>query len=180
MPRILEKEARITHVITLSVDKARAIEDPIRAAMLDLLSEKPMSVEEIVRELRRFGRRYSKAHTTIRHHLDILRRAGLIELVRVEEAGGAVLKYYAAKAKFYGYEIPQEFEEKFREVVEFSSGRISKLIGELLSRYGGLIKEVASGLKPCPYCSLKHFEEYVILEILQRAIADAINRRAVV
>jgi len=176
MSRIFEKEAKVTHVITLSVDKARALENPLRAAMLDLLSEKPMSVEELTKELKRFGKKYNKAPTTVRHHLDLLKKSGLIELVKVEETGGAVLKYYAARARFYGYETPQDFEEKLKEAIKFSSDKILNLINELATKYKEPIEKAANQLKPCPYCSSKHFKEYVILEILQRAIAEAINR----
>lgn len=173
---IFRKEVRITHVIALSVEKARALEDPIRAAMVDLLSERPMSVEELVKELKRFGKKYDKAPTTIRHHLDLLKKAGLVELVRVEEAGGAVLKYYSARARFYGYEVPQDFEEIFRGAIKSASDRIVHLMNELAAQNRELIKKTADRLKPCPYCASRHFEEYVILEIIQRAIAEAVNK----
>ena len=176
MSRIFEKDAKITHLITLSVEKARALEDPIRAAMLDLLSEKPMSVEEITKELRKLGKKYNKAPTTIRHHLDILKESGLVELVKVEEAGGAVLKYYAAKAKFYGYEVPQDFEEIFGDAIKLSADKLADLMNEIAKKYREKIKHAVNKLKPCPYCSTKDFEEYVILEIIQRAIADAVSR----
>jgi len=46
----------------------------------------------------------------------------------------------------------------------------------LATKYKVLIEEAADKLKPFPYCSSKHFKDYVILEILQRAIAEVINR----
>ncbi len=67
--------------------------------MLDLLSKKPMSVHEIVQELKKRG--LFKNINTIRYHLQVLKDAGLVELVRTEEVKGGVLKYYASKRKVY-------------------------------------------------------------------------------
>lgn len=176
MSKIFEKKVKVTQVITLNVQKTRALEDPLRIAMLDLLSERPMSVEELAKRLKRFGKRYSKAPTTIRHHLDILKKSGLIELVRVEEARGAVLKYYASKAKFLGYEVSHDFEEKLSDAIKYSANQLLQLISRLAKEYKPLIKESAVKLKPCPYCYSRHFEEYIVLEILQRAMAEIVNK----
>ncbi len=37
------------------------------------------------------------------------------------------------------------------------------------------IKDTAKSLKPCPYCSEKHFMEYVILEVMNRGTAKAMQ-----
>lgn len=172
MSTLFEKSAKISHVVTLSVEKARALEDPIRATMLDLLSRKTMSVENLINELRKKGKEYDKAPTTIRHHLDFLKKAGLVELVKAEEAGGAVLKYYAARARFLGYEPPQDFGETFEDVIANLSKDLLDVIRGTVQKHGDLIGSVVEKLKPCPQCARQHFEEYVLVELLHRAVAE--------
>lgn len=175
MSILFEKPIKINRIITMSIEEARALEDPLRATMLDLLSRKPMSVEELARELRKVDKRYDKALTTIRYHLDSLKRAGLIELVKMKEVGGAVLKYYASRAKLLSYALPQDFEDNLKDIVEYTSREVSNLIQKIVRRYREEIIKTAEKLKPCPYCVTQHFKEYVIIEILQLAIARAIQ-----
>ena len=63
-----------------------ALNDPVRIKILEILSHKQMTTEEIAKILRRSG--HKKATTTIRHHLDILKSAGLIEVSKMVEARG--------------------------------------------------------------------------------------------
>lgn len=171
---LFEKSIRVTRVLTTSVDKARALDDPVRAAILDLLSKKPLSVEDMAKELKKMG--IDKAPTTIRHHVDVLKDAGLIELVKVEEVKGGVLKYYSSKARFLGYEPPEDFDEKLGDVISDASQRVLEVIKWLGSKHGAKLTEAAEGLKPCPYCSTQHFEEYVLLEVIQRGMAEALQK----
>lgn len=52
MTIVFEKSPMITQLLTTNTSKAKALEDPIRIALIDMLSHKPMSVEEMVSELR--------------------------------------------------------------------------------------------------------------------------------
>ncbi|MFQ5950995.1 MAG: ArsR/SmtB family transcription factor [Candidatus Geothermarchaeales archaeon] len=171
MSTLFEKPLKITHLMTTSVERAKAIDDPVRAAMLDLLSRKPMSVEEISTKLK--AMKIGKAPTTVRHHLGVLKQTGLVELVKIEEARGGVLKYYASKARFLGYEAPPDFDEKFGSAIEDVSQGIVNITRDVIEKYGDLVRGVAQDLKPCPYCSTQHFAEFVLLEILHRATAKA-------
>ena len=62
----------------MNSETARAIEDQARAKILKILYHKQLSAEQIHEELKKTG--YNKALTTIRHHLDILKISGLIEI----------------------------------------------------------------------------------------------------
>ncbi|KAF6242167.1 transcriptional regulator, partial [Nitrosopumilus sp. b1] len=87
MSTLLEKQLKVNRIVTTSTDQARAIEDPSRAKIIENLYHKSMSAEQIANQLKKSG--YKKALTTIRHHLEILKEAGLIEIVKIEETRGA-------------------------------------------------------------------------------------------
>ena len=55
---------------------------------MQLLHKKQLNVEQITRRLKKFG--YKKAVTTIRHHIEILKNSGLIEISKIEEARGGI------------------------------------------------------------------------------------------
>ena len=169
---LYERSLRSEKVITLNTREARALEDPVRAAILDLLSVKPMSVEELKASLEERG--YVKSINTIRHHVGVLKEAGLVDLVRVEEARGAVLKYYGARARLLTGEVEVDVE-KLREPLEFLESRLRRDIASLLEKYGRVIDEEASRLKPCPYCQTIHFREYIVAKLVEAALARIIS-----
>ncbi len=175
MSEIFEKPVKIKQILTASPEKARAVEDPIRAMILDILSQGSGSIIEIADELKERG--VDKALTTIRHHVDVLKKAELVELAKLEDAGGGVLKYYASNTRVLGYETPRDFDAKLETAISETSGKITRIIEELMKKHRNEVKEVAESLKACPYCSTQHFVEYTILQILQRSIADAAQKR---
>ncbi|MFQ6052238.1 MAG: ArsR/SmtB family transcription factor [Candidatus Hydrothermarchaeota archaeon] len=175
MSEIFERPIKIKQIILTSLDKTRALEDPLRVMILDILSEEAKSIVEIKEELKKRG--INKAPTTIRHHVDILKKAGLIELVKLEDVRGGVLKYYASNTRFIGHEPTRDFYEKLEEPIQKTSDKILGIVREIIENYGGEIREVIKDLKPCPYCSPKHFVEYAILEILQRSIVEATQNK---
>lgn len=165
---LVAKEGKITNVVTMSVERCRALEDPARAAILHILSHKPMSTERLVQELSRHG--YAKAVTTIRHHIEILRDCGLIEVVRLREVRGAVEKYYAPTIKFLGLE-DSFLVEGYNALINETSKKLLKIMLSITQRHGKKIKS-ASG-SSCRCCSMNHAREYILFEIMNRAIADA-------
>ncbi len=149
------------------IDEAKALADEIRVFILDLLSRKPMSVHEIAEELRKAG--IYKNINTIRYHLQVLKEAGLIDLVATKEVKGGVLKYYATRRKVYPVEVPPDIEEKLEPVADHMYPALKKLVLEILEEHRNTIIETARSLKPCPYCITRHFAEYIVLESLRIA-----------
>ncbi len=92
MSTLLEKQIRVNRIVTTSLEHAKAIEDPIRTKILEILYRKQLSAEQIFVELKKSG--YKKALTTVRHHLEILKDCNLIEIVKIIESRGAVTKFY--------------------------------------------------------------------------------------
>jgi DNA-binding transcriptional ArsR family regulator len=165
---LLTREGKITSVVTMSVERCRALEDPARAAILHILSHRQMSAAGLARELGKHG--YAKAVTTIRHHIDLLRDCGLVEVVRLREVRGAVEKYYAPTVKFLGFE-DAFLVEGYGALINETSQKLLKIILSIAQRHGRKIME-ASG-PPCRYCDTHHSREYILFEVINRAMAAA-------
>jgi DNA-binding transcriptional ArsR family regulator len=172
MSIILKKDVRINHVITTSVERSRALEDEARAVMLNILSHKSLSAEDLVKELKKAG--FDKATTTVRHHLDILRDCGYIEIARIQEVRGAVRKYYASTARFLGFE--NSFDaDKYARVINDVSSKLLKIAGSIVDRYGTSIRNTDG--HPCQYCNIQHGKEFIVIEILNRAMAEVVQKK---
>jgi len=159
-------------VITTSVERSKALKDEARAVMLNILSHKPMSAEDLVKELKKAG--FEKATTTVRHHLDILKDCGLIEIVRIQEVRGAILKYYASTVRFLGFENSFD-SNKYARAIGDTTAKLLKIAGSIVDKYGASIRST-DGLS-CPYCNIQHGKEYVVIEILNRAMAEMIQKK---
>ena len=172
MSILFKKDTTISYVITTSVERSKALEDEARATILDILSHKVLSTENIVRELKKAG--YEKSTTTVRHHLEILKDCGLIEIVRVQEVRGAVLKYYAATARFLGFEDSFD-SSKYSKAISETAVKLQKIANSIVDRYGTVIKNT-TGLT-CPYCGMQHGKEYAVMEIINRALAEMAQKK---
>ena len=175
MAELYEKKVIQTGVLITDPKKARAIGDPIRAAILQTLSEREASIAEIRDALKEKG--ISIAPTTVRHHVDILKKAGLIELTRLVDSRGGVLKYYASNVRLIEHTPPEGFEETLDEAIEEAAHRVTGLFRDMAERHREEIDRMVESLKPCPYCSKEHFREYVLLEVLNRAVARATRKK---
>lgn len=159
--------------LIVRLNEAKALSDEVRVLILDLLTKRPMSVHEIAEELKRKG--MYRNINTIRYHIQILKDAGLIDLVATKEVKGGVLKYYAAKKKVYPFEVPKDIEKALEPIANKSYTSLKRIVLDLIKNHRDTIIEIAKKLKPCPYCITKHFAEYIILEVLRFALGKVIN-----
>ena len=120
MSTLLDRQIAVNRILTLTSGHARAIEDPIRAKILNVLYKKALSAEQISNELRKTG--HKKALTTIRHHIEILKVAGLIEIVKIEETRGAITKFYGTSTKLLGYDKPHDFDSLYSSMIQNTEG----------------------------------------------------------
>jgi DNA repair exonuclease SbcCD ATPase subunit len=86
-----------------------------------------------------------------------------------------MLKYYASNTKILNYKIPEDFDDRLKTSIEKAREEVKHLLAKLLQEHGEEIKAVAEDLKPCPYCSTQHFIEYVLIQILNRALVEALQ-----
>lgn len=168
---LFQKDVRIKRVTTLGYPAAQALNDPVRIKILEILSHKQMSADEIVKALGSSG--YKKATTTIRHHLDTLKSAGLIEATRMVEVRGAVMKYYSPTLRAFSYDAPDL--GKHAKLVDDTGTRLLKVLKGVLEDK----KFVAAfaGKDACGQCKGDHYREYAALEILNAALAKAMERK---
>ncbi len=163
--------------IPVRIEEAKAVSDEIRLFILDLLTKKPMSVNEIAEELKKRG--MFKNINTVRYHIQVLKQAGLIELVRTEEIKGGVLKYYASRRKVYTYEVPKDIEKDLEPIIKDMEPALTELLKNIIDEHKDLIERVSKRLKPCPYCVTKHFAEYILMESLRMATAKSLGKKEI-
>lgn len=170
MSTILQKEIRINRIVTTDVEQARALDDPARIKILQLLYHKQLSTEQIVGELHKSG--YNKATTTIRHHLDVLKRAGLVEIVKMEEIRGAVMKFYGTTIKLLGYKIPPNFDSDYSKTITDASIKMQKVIQNISqnSRTKTKKKNLEKHLD-----MEQNYGEYLLMEIVNRALTKVLE-----
>ncbi|HJS81716.1 MAG TPA: helix-turn-helix domain-containing protein, partial [Nitrososphaera sp.] len=101
---LLQKVVRARRIVSLDLKSAQALSDPVRGKILEAIFHKPMTAEELAGALENSGSK--KAVTTIRHHLDALKTAGLIEASKMVEVRGALMKYYAPTIRAFAFQTP--------------------------------------------------------------------------
>ena len=161
MSTLLEKQIKVNRIVTTSIEHARAIEDPARAKIVQILYLKSLSAEQIANELKKTG--YKKALTTVRHHLEILKESGLIEIVRIEESRGAIKKYYGTSTKLLGFQTPEDFDLKYSQIIGNTSNKIEKILKGLTP------KTKQKGKKS------KEYSQYLVMEIMNRAMTNVLE-----
>ncbi len=168
MSTILEKQIKVNRIVTTSLEHARAIEDPARAKIMEFLYKNSLSAEQISNELKKTG--YKKALTTVRHHLEILKKSGLVEIVKIEESRGAITKFYGTSTKLLGYQTPEDFESKYSKIIDNTSVKIEKILRGLVPKSTKSKKDKKS--QPQDY------SQYLVLEIMNRAMTNVLEKTA--
>ena len=165
---LLESDVPIRKVVTTDPERAKALENDVRAKILDALATEEMTIEGIHEELERRGE--EKAETTVRHHVKVLREAGMVEIARLEEAGGGTLKHYKSNTRVLSYELPEAANETLAPAQETATAELEALIETLYAEHSKEIESVANEMKPCEYCETQHFEEFVVRKLLDEAL----------
>jgi len=164
MSILMEKEVTIDRIITANYDVFKALDDPIRGKIVQLLNKKQLNVEQITRRLKKFG--YKKAVTTIRHHIEILKDSGLIEIVRIEESRGAITKYYGSSTKLLDFTLPLDFDENYSKLISKTSLKLGKVISPILKNFSKTRK-----------IQQINYNNYIIMEIINRAVTNLLEKK---
>ena len=162
MSTLLEKEIKVNRILTTSVKHARAIEDPARSKIIEILYHRALSADQISNELKKTG--YKKALTTVRHHLDILKESGLIEIAKIEESRGAITKFYSTSTKLLGYAAPDDFDSKYSKVIDSTSVKIEKILRNLTPK--------TTKAKKTKGENSEGYSQYLVMEIMNRAMTN--------
>ena len=160
----MEKEISIDKIITINYEEFKALEDPIRGKIVQILYKKNLNVEQIHRRLKKFG--FKKAVTTIRHHVEILKNSGLIEIVKIEELQGATTKYYGSSIKLLDFTLPLDFDKNY-----------SKIISKTSLKLGNVISLISKNFSKTRKVSQINYNNYITMEIINRAIANILEKK---
>ena len=172
MSTLLQKELKINKILTTNADQAKALDDPARIKILQILYRKQLTTDQIVEELNKIG--YKKATTTIRHHIDVLKNAGLIEIVKMEEVRGAVMKYYGTSVRVMGNKLPANFETEFSKMISDTSVKLEKVIKNIAENAGKKIKKKGSKNASTEL----NYEEHIVMEIVNRAMTKVFENNS--
>ena len=164
MSILMEKEISIDKIITINYEQFKALEDPIRGKIVQVLYKKKLNVEQIHRRLKKIG--FKKAVTTIRHHVEILKNSGLIEIVKIEELQGATTKYYGSSIKLLDFTLPFDFDKNY-----------SKIISKTSLKLGNVINLISKNFSKTRKVSQINYNNYITVEIINRAIANILEKK---
>ena len=173
MPTLLQKEIKINRIVTTNVEQAKALDDSARIKILQILYHKQFSAEQIAEELHKIG--YNKATTTIRHHLDVLKRAGLVEIVKMEEIRGAVMKFYGTSIKLLGYDIPANFDSVYSKTITDASITMQKMIKNIVQNNMSKLKKKNVEKRTS---AEQNYDQYLLIEIVNRALTKVLENHS--
>ena len=163
MSVLLEKKISVNNILTVNTICAKAIEDEIRAKILQLLYKKRLNAVQITKRLKKLG--YKKALTTIRHHIEILKDAGLIEVIKIEESRGGITKYYGTSTKLIAFTIPLDFEKKYSSIIQLTSSKLEKVLNLVLKKTSKYRKS-----------NQAEYNDYLVMEIFNRAMTNLLEK----
>ena len=164
MAILMEKEISIDRTIAVNNDVSRALARPTRGKIVELLNKKQLNVEQIRRRLKKLG--YKKSVTTIRHHIEILKDSGLIEITKIEESQGAITKYYGSSTKLLDFSLPPDFDENYSKIILKTSLKLEKIIGPILKNFSKTRK-----------IQQINYNKYIVMEIMNRSITNLLEKK---
>jgi predicted ArsR family transcriptional regulator len=96
-PTALDYEAAETLVVS-EPEQLRALGDDLRTKITSLLRERAWSTQQLAHEL-------GVPKGTVGHHLKVLERAGLIQIVRTRQVRAVTEKFYGRVAKLFLFDM---------------------------------------------------------------------------
>ena len=148
-----------------------AIDEPMRAMILDILADEAHSAGEVHDRLADRG--IDRTENTVRHHINELRDSGLVDVVRFEEGRGGTKKYYHANTIVLSYSLPGSADASVKEMTDAIQPQITEALEHLTGEYDEAIEEIIADMQPCEHCRTQKYETYVLLTVLRRAFVRA-------
>ncbi|MFA9518077.1 ArsR/SmtB family transcription factor [Halopenitus sp. H-Gu1] len=148
-----------------------AIDEPMRAMILDILADEARTASEVHDCLADRG--IDRTENTVRHHINELRDADLVDVVRFEEGRGGTTKYYHANTIVLSYSLPDSADPAIAEMIDAVEPQITDALATLTDEYEDSIEEIVAEMQPCEHCRTQKYETYVLLTVLRRAFVRA-------
>ncbi|WP_433021392.1 ArsR/SmtB family transcription factor [Kribbella sp. CA-294648] len=112
-PQVPDYELEDTIELT-TAEQVRAISDPLRTTILQMLHERAATVTELAAAVKR-------PKSTVAHHVNVLADAGLLRVVRTRRVRAIDERYYGRAARMFyvglgrgsadGGDLPQDFND---------------------------------------------------------------------
>jgi DNA-binding transcriptional ArsR family regulator len=167
-------DVTIEDIAVRDTNVSSAVDEPVRAMILDMLAEETLSVAKIDDDLE--GRGYDRTLNTVRHHVNELRDAGLVEVARLKEHNGGTTKYYRANTIVLSYALPDDARDDIGEMAHALAPDVAALVADLEAEYGETIDRIADEMAPCAHCRSQKYETYLLLTVLRRAFVEGTVR----
>jgi predicted ArsR family transcriptional regulator len=148
-----------------------AIDEPMRAMTLDILADETLTASEVHSRLADRG--IDRTENTVRHHINELRDAGLVDVVRFEEGRGGTTKYYGANTTVLSYSLPESADPAIEEMIDAVQPQVETVLATLTDEYDDVISDITAAMQPCEHCRTQKYETYVLLTVLRRAFVQA-------
>ena len=153
-----------------------AVDEPARAMILDMLADQSRSIDDIHDELADRG--YDRTENTVRHHVNELREAGLLEVARLEERRGGTTKFYRANTIVLSYDLPEPADDDLESLVCAAEPAVAELVDTLRADHGDRLDRLAAEMAPCAHCRSQKYETYLLLTVLRRAFVRSESSEA--
>jgi DNA-binding transcriptional ArsR family regulator len=166
-----DAESHLDDIAVRDTRVSDAIDEPMRAMILDILVDDALTASDVHERLADRG--IDRTENTIRHHINELRDAGLVDVVRFEEGRGGTTKYYGANTIVLSYSLPESSESAIEDMTDAVRPQIEAALGTLTEEYGDTVDDITAEMQPCEHCRTQKYETYVLLTVLRRAFVQA-------
>ena len=166
-----DPEGRLEDVVVRDTRISAAVDEPMRAMILDALADEELTAGEVHDRLAERG--IDRTENTVRHHINELRDTDLVDVVRFEEGRGGTTKYYRAKTIVLSYSLPASTDEAIDDMVASIRPSVRAVLDELTEEYDEAIDDIVAEMRPCEHCRTQKYETYVLLTVLRRAFVQA-------
>ncbi|SER40652.1 winged helix-turn-helix domain-containing protein [Natrinema salaciae] len=165
-------DVQLRDIAVRDTDVSDAVDEPVRATILDMLTDDALTVTTIHDRLAARG--YERTENTVRHHVNELRDAGLVEVARLEERRGGTAKFYRANTIVLSYSVPESAENRLDEMAASIAPGVGELVEDVREEYDDELAEIVDEMAPCTHCRTQKYETYLLLTVLRRAFVDTL------
>jgi len=168
-----DADGQLEDIVVRDTRVSAAVDEPMRAMILDVLLDEALPAGAVHDRLAQRG--IDRTENTVRHHINELRDAGLVDVVRFEEGRGGTKKYYRANTIVLSYSLPESADDAVEEMAGSVQPHLDAALATLTDEYDGDIADIVDEMAPCEHCATQKYETYVLLTVLRRAFVSALR-----